>query len=146
MTRRSPRQKEERLVKLFDILCIAAEAGLPCPQNAELAGLLGYSSISGPVALMATLIERRLITVERYSASRRVTIAITGKKTFCETGGRERGSGPRPPAKPAIYRPIETAGIPNRDPCVKCAVRPDWKSPSTGEVGCKHSRAAGIAL
>ncbi|WP_146037268.1 winged helix-turn-helix domain-containing protein [Novosphingobium guangzhouense] len=127
----------------------AAERGQPCPQNGELARMIGASSKSVPVNAMKRLEERGLIVVERFSMSRIVTIVATGKST----GGHpatphwrvhlrdgdvsmpiDHKAQPVPAAPvPAVHSRPEPVRV-NRDPCPFCEIR--------GDIGCRHSRAA----
>lgn len=59
----------------------AAEAGMPCPSNHDLAVVCGRSSRSVGTYAMQRLEQYGLIRVERYSAGRVVAIVSTGKET-----------------------------------------------------------------
>lgn len=67
--------------ELYAALCEAAEKGLPCPRNCELADRFGFGSISRPSEAIAKLERVGLIEVDRGHHSRRVKILRTGKMT-----------------------------------------------------------------
>lgn len=67
--------------RLLSVLSDAADRGMRCPTNEDLADTLGLRAISAPVYLMDELARRGLIRVERYQRERQVTITATGKAT-----------------------------------------------------------------
>lgn len=128
--------------RVFAALKRAADAGAPCPGNAELIEVMGCKSISGPSSLISRLEARGVIRVLRFNQSRQVTIVATGKSTALPAGTHAPHWSDRmgrPPARVKVKR--ETAPAPVevdrprvcRDPCPRCGVRRD--------VGCEHSGA-----
>ena len=67
--------------RMLDLLTAAAEAGDACPTNDQLCGEMGMGSIGAPPQVMNRLVARGMITVERFSQSRVVTIVASGKAT-----------------------------------------------------------------
>lgn len=65
---------------LLSTLTDAADRGVPCPTNEDLADMLGFG-LSAPPGIMRRLEMRGLIRVEKYQRERRVTIMSTGNKT-----------------------------------------------------------------
>lgn len=80
MSRFSSRANE-RMQQCFTILERAANAGVKCPTNADLAELMGYNTIGKPAEWVVRLERAGLIEVERRNTGRVVTIVATGKKT-----------------------------------------------------------------
>jgi hypothetical protein len=64
----------------------AANAGLPCPSNDDILAMTGAASPSSSAAILKKLEKRGLITVERFTNSRRVTIIETGRRTAAVPG------------------------------------------------------------
>lgn len=122
----------------------AAATNAPCPQNEELAGLVGAASISTGARLIASLERKGLIKVTRFGCRREVTIVATGASTARVEGSRtphfslSRARRDSPMAEPmqAISHAAAQAEQPRvyRDPCFRCGVR--------GDIGCEHQRAA----
>lgn len=151
--------RRQRLAMLM--ILQAADQGAPCPSNAEIADQLDMARKADVVDVIRTLERRGLITVERFSKSRRrVTIVGTGKQT-AHTGGEKPHWRLRPVAEevaaearaagirravagmnanvsnplPLNDRPQVAAPrggeIVDRDPCPRCGVRRD--------IGCRHT-------
>ena len=70
--------------RILAMLERAADAGQPCPTNAEITEALGTSSLSTAPDTIARLERDGLITVERGIRSRVVTIVATGHRTAGE--------------------------------------------------------------
>lgn len=66
---------------VLQALTRAANRHEPCPTNSRLAELLGARSSGAPNSTLQRLEKRGLIKVDRYSASRQVTIVATGRRT-----------------------------------------------------------------
>jgi hypothetical protein len=67
---------------ILTALVKAARAGEPCPTNEDLLGLLPQrNSLSGIIKIMDRLADRKIIRIDRYQRSRRVTIVASGKAT-----------------------------------------------------------------
>lgn len=80
----SIQQKEhviDRVAKVFRAISRAAEAGLPCPKNAELVALTGCRSTSTIADDLHFLEAAGMVRVERSTNHRVVTICATGEKT-----------------------------------------------------------------
>jgi hypothetical protein len=71
---------EDRAQAVFDVLNAAADMGVECPSNLEIAETtgMGESSIS---VNFTRLIDARKISVQRAGVFRIVTITETGRKT-----------------------------------------------------------------
>ena len=67
--------------RVFDILVAAVNAGEKCPSNSNLAHRIGCISTSDPSDIIRRLQRSGLITVDRGSCNRVVTIVATGKST-----------------------------------------------------------------
>jgi DNA-binding MarR family transcriptional regulator len=76
------RAKDDRIERCMAILRRAADDNAPCPSNADLADMLGYSRPDKASGVIALLEVAGLITVERGMKNRVVTICATGRKTF----------------------------------------------------------------
>lgn len=70
--------------QIYDHLARCAEAGLPCPTNDMLIGLVGWQSPSAASVALGRLEAAGRIIVQRGQASRIVTIVATGKRTAGE--------------------------------------------------------------
>ena len=81
--RKTKRQQErdDRLMRCFEILKRAAENGETCPTNADLADMLGYSAPNKASDVVSLLEVMGLIRVARGRKNRVVTICKTGQKT-----------------------------------------------------------------
>lgn len=66
---------------VYDALAAAADAGLPCPSNEDLAELLGGYALSAPPQIIDRLVRSGRVTVVRYHKEREVTIVATGLST-----------------------------------------------------------------
>ena len=67
--------------RVLEVLVDAAEAGAPCPGNAQIAEQLGYPYELAVIQAVKTLERLGMIGVERTRRYRRVTIRHTGKAT-----------------------------------------------------------------
>ena len=67
--------------KILGMIEKAAEAGLPCPTNPEIAEAVGLNSVSSGTEYLKRLEYLNLVKVDRYAGSRIVTILKTGKRT-----------------------------------------------------------------
>jgi hypothetical protein len=128
------------------LLTEAAEAGLKCPSNVEIAAAADMASPSTGPRVIKRLARHGLIEVETGQHARVVTIVATGKRTAGVAGrthwryrpeNRHKLKRNYAPLKPKV----ETATLsePNptrvhRDPCPRCGVRED--------VGCAHVQPA----
>lgn len=135
---------KQRIV--FDLIERAANAGLPAPSNLELANAIGSVGVASGAYLVSVLERERLIHVERFGASRRITIIGTSKSTLAPDGavahwrtrvaadGTYQRTTPRHVERkdlPAAPPRAIVALVPvQRDPCPNCGVR--------GDIGCKH--------
>lgn len=88
MTQHKPRRAAPTMIAgaaaeavVLQALTRAANRNEPCPTNKRLAELLGASSSGAPNSTLQRLEKCGLIKVERYSASRQVTIVATGRRT-----------------------------------------------------------------
>jgi len=143
----APRGDPEKIV--LQALIDAAESGVRCPTNTEVAKLLGCDLNWSGGEVLRRLEMRGLISVRRFKNSRDVTIVATGART-AEAGTEEErallAEIAVPPSLPAavlipLVRP-QAAVAPydadprppawSRDPCSRCAVR--------GDLGCAHQR------
>jgi len=101
----------------------AAEVGARCPSNSELTEAAKLTNKNSMTAVLNRLERAGQIMVIRRSNIREVTIAATGKVTSSMTKASMRR-----------YTARQLADVPParvfRDPCPRCAVRP--------EVGCSH--------
>jgi hypothetical protein len=130
----------ERVIRVMRMLRLAAEGGMPCPGNAEIAAAIEGASLSSGANAIALLETMNLIRVERFGASRIVTIVESGKKTAGETGNihwrlREDGETPtRKRATPSAFKQDREEALArpviDRTPCPRCGVR--------GDFGCSH--------
>lgn len=140
---------------VLEMVTRAADAGLPCPTNGELAGALGFNSHSGPINALERLQRRGLIVVERFQIERRVTIVATGKRTkifndrphWRDVPEHQRAE--KFPPMPRNYRGRPLKFVPtaeellnmprvSRDPCFHCGAR--------GDAGCGCASAHGITI
>ncbi|AYJ87645.1 hypothetical protein D3Y57_19100 [Sphingomonas paeninsulae] len=128
---------------ILRILTAAANAGDQCPTNGVLAEAIGALSISAPANAISLLEAIGLITVERGSCRRMVTIVATGKSTAPVVSKiRAYGTSASPKPHNRKRRPLEYAEpvrvdpsrIVDRDPCTYCGTRSDH--------GCIHNRRA----
>lgn len=76
----------DRVTRVMRLLTHAAEHHLPCPGNAEIARAVGGTGLATGAGCIALLEAMNLITVERGSNSRVVTINATGKRTAGRVG------------------------------------------------------------
>lgn len=119
----------------------AAENNLPCPTNEELALVLGGRANTACEALQR-LESQGVITVERFTRYRIVTICETGKQTAAPTGpfmpstgiAEHRLIAERRLALIAERDRLADQLRTHRDPCPMCGVRADY--------GCKHQSLA----
>lgn len=122
----------------LDMIEAAAKAGNASPSNLQIADRLGLTMSAGS-AIVTRLEARRLISVERFSRDRVITIIATGKSTKRPDGDPpphwrltpDRIATPRPPRGKRNRRPLEPpipAAAPDRTPCFRCGVR--------GDIGC----------
>jgi hypothetical protein len=112
---------------ILKALSDAAEAGARCPTNKELSLLIGLPSASPARLILKRLELAGKITTSRWHGRRQFTICATGAVVYA---GPPKGVGPGPEGK-LVYRPAPA--LPPRvyrDPCPRCATRPD--------VGCVH--------
>lgn len=135
MRRSSDRAEDARQV--MRMIETAVANGKPCPSNIDISHKLGMQSPSGAVKVLASLEKRGLIEIERFGASRRVTIAATGRSTAVigsqrphfragKKGALQLRSVPRVEATLEEKQLIRV----DRDPCFYCNTRKD--------LGCKH--------
>lgn len=134
-------QREARVLRALEW---AASLAKPCPKNTELAEIVGGSATASRMSqIVRDLAEAGYIRLQRFSASRIVTIVATGKSTapidgtphWSTDGGKRpppRSGGTvrnyvRPPADDA-----DTLPRVDRDPCPRCGVRRD------AVPGCGH--------
>lgn len=119
--------------RLYDFLCAKADAGAPCPTNAEVAAILGGDDRDG--SYMISALERAgKIVVHRQTTGRRIRIVGTGKATAWRLGHVD-----------CVERPLEhgfRGPVPeelrvDRDPCPRCNVRRD--------IGCEHTASRLLA-
>lgn len=83
------------------MLIKAADVGGECPSNYVLAYACGVSAANSASVIVARLEQRGLITVQRGSRQRKVTIVATGKST-CEVIQTERDYGHGKKLKPKL--------------------------------------------
>lgn len=74
----APGSREAVVLRMLNA---AAEAGVRCPTNQEIADALGMASTGGPARLVAALEDFGVISVRRYQVTRVVTISASGKST-----------------------------------------------------------------
>lgn len=74
-----PLAPRDRVV--YAMLVRAAEAGEPCPCNAEIAAVLGSTSVGAASECVSRLERDGWIAVERGNRQRVVTILATGRRT-----------------------------------------------------------------
>lgn len=116
----------------------AAEAGLPCPSNPDIAERHGFSSVSSGARSIERLEGAGLIRVERGNCSRVVTILASGKRTAGVVGKphwrmlrKPRPIAPYARTREAVGPPLSMLPVPvDRDPCPRCGTRRD--------LGCIH--------
>lgn len=77
----APRPLSQSERTILALLTRAADAGAPCPMNAELDERIGASSASTSATIVKRLEGWGLIRVERWQRERRVTITATGRAT-----------------------------------------------------------------
>ena len=65
----------------YDLICAAAEAGEPCPNNIDIEVTIGAESTSMGPWIVRRLELKGLIFVKRYQRFREVKIMATGKWT-----------------------------------------------------------------
>ncbi len=97
----------ERVKRVMAMLNRAADAGLRCPTNEEIATAIGAASVSAGANAIALLETMGMIEVERFHQGRRVTVLSTGRATEKVRGprvqhlaGHKRGSDPIIPQRP----------------------------------------------
>lgn len=71
--------------RVLPLLEAAANAGDPCPTNRLIADILGWRSTAQSVAAIIALERAGAIAIQRFRASRIVTIIATGKSTATPT-------------------------------------------------------------
>ena len=86
MTTGTSKKAERRLAIVLKAIASAADKGVRCPSNPEIAHVAGVSSGASAVRMIDILAARGLIRVERYQASRVVTVVSTGKSTAGRRG------------------------------------------------------------
>lgn len=111
----------------------AAQAGAPCPTNAELAVLLGLKSTGSASAFVFALEAGGRIAVERFGSARQVTILATGQATFYDPARRTMKAvrikqpalpGPKkPPGLPLVPRDGQSRAEQIRAECAAEASR-----------------------
>jgi DNA-binding CsgD family transcriptional regulator len=74
--------REEIILKMIEG---AIERGEPCPSNASMACAIDAGSISQPPVVLNRLVDRGIISIERFQRSRVVTIIATGRSTARST-------------------------------------------------------------
>jgi len=67
--------------KAMRLISAAADAGRPCPTNAELAECAGSLSTTTGALIVAQLEKLGAIAVERFNSDRRITVLATGRST-----------------------------------------------------------------
>ncbi len=142
MTRPGPQGAAIRAEKLLAVLSDCAAQGRAAPTNAELMDILGLERENSASRTLKRLEERGVVTVQRFTNSRVITITSTGKSTAgaagtahwtdenAAAGADDQPQGDAAPVARAKPEPLRL----DRDPCTFCGVRAD--------VGCRHSRAA----
>lgn len=70
-----------REAQVLSALSEAAESGVRCPSNEDLADLCGFSTIASPPGVLARLQTMGFIRVRIAQKGRQVTIMATGKST-----------------------------------------------------------------
>lgn len=75
------KDKETRASVALAAIKRAAEAGEPCPSNLQLARLIGAESMSAGANVVSFLAATGVISVERGSSNRVVTVHSIGKST-----------------------------------------------------------------
>ena len=84
---------------VLDVLTAAAESGLPCPSDLDIAAALGITTAGGASRLVGVLAAMGVIEVENVANNRRVvTITATGAST-----ARPPTREPRPPPAEPLY-------------------------------------------
>lgn len=136
---------------VFAMIVRAAETGRPCPSNGEIAGAIGANSVATAARWIGKLEKVGLITVERGTSCRVVTIKASGKRTAgivtkphwrlsdaAKAQAAATATRMALSAKHAGFAPISTPTQDlvrvDRDPCFMCGAR--------GDFGCPHRRAA----
>lgn len=66
---------------VYKAMVRAAEAGRPCPTNDEICGIIGLTSTGSAARAVHRLEAAGVISVQRFSMGRIVTITATGQKT-----------------------------------------------------------------
>ncbi|SDC30433.1 hypothetical protein SAMN05444678_102249 [Sphingomonas sp. YR710] len=133
-------QREARVLRALEW---AAALAKPCPTNIELADLVGGHATARRISqIVGDLADAGYIRLQRFSASRVVTIVATGKSTapIAGTPHWSTDGGKWPPGRSVapVHRhvppPSDIDGRPrvNRDPCPRCGVRRD------AVPGCGH--------
>lgn len=114
----------DRVVRTMRSLTLAANNGLECPSNHDIAVAIGASSTATAVSCLALLESMNLIRVERGTNNRVVTIVATGKATAGTTNGAH-WTDPRQPwndAKDEILLDIISDGGTFHQAAVACGV------------------------
>jgi hypothetical protein len=68
-------------VVIYRMVCVAAQAGLPCPVNLDFEDAVGFNSTSMGPKLLARLERKGLVVVQRSQKARRVMVVETGRWT-----------------------------------------------------------------
>lgn len=135
--------QQRRMAVLLAYMTAAADAGAPCPNNAEAMAHIDAPNLADVNPLLDRLENDGLIRTERTGNRRRVQIVATGAWTDWTryTGGRHRVLVGH--ADPDDFTPKYREGFRGdlpaeryvvRDACGYCGVR--------GDIGCRHSRRA----
>lgn len=122
----------------FAMIEHAADAGLPCPSNPDIAARHGFSSISSGARAIERLERAGMICVERGNCSRVAIIVATGKRTAGVVGKPHwrmlhapRPASPFTRTRQPVGPPLAALPAPvDRDPCPRCGTRRD--------LGCSH--------
>jgi hypothetical protein len=109
----------------YAALVAAADAGLPCPSNFDLADLTGIACPSTLSEHLARLERAGRIKVHRAGGNRAVTILESGRTTgwTAKVPKKQLEDRVDPLSLPKVYR----------DPCPACGVR--------GDIPCRHKPA-----
>lgn len=131
----TPGAMSTRTRLIFRMLIDAAEAGRPCPSNADIAAETGGDARSYGTHALQQLEQLGLIRVHRSHNTRIVTIVSSGKATAdpedCSTLRPARHSAAR---LRIDELPAGASLAVDRSPCPRCGTRRDR--------GCRHTASA----